>query len=103
MIVLHDVQLSSHQTRIDPDSSIVNPAAINITKPPQTRKEKVLKMNWGSSFTAAGAPDKTHRNTTSSANTVRTMVVKRDLVRLAHAALRVQKSVDHESARRLYT
>ena len=31
--------------RTEPDSSIVNPAAIHITSPPQSRNEKVLKMN----------------------------------------------------------
>ena len=37
--------------RTAPDSSIVNPAHIHITNAPQTRKEKVLKMNWVSSST----------------------------------------------------
>ena len=31
--------------RTDPDSSMVKPAAIHITRPPQIRNEKVLKMN----------------------------------------------------------
>ena len=29
----------------DPDSSIVKPAAIHMTSPPQMRNENVLKMN----------------------------------------------------------
>ena len=41
--------------RTDPDSSIVNPAHMNITNAPQIRKEKVLKTNIVSSSTAARA------------------------------------------------
>ena len=41
--------------RTDPASSMVNPAAIHITKPPQRRKESVLKTNWDSSVTCADA------------------------------------------------
>ena len=41
--------------RTEPDSSMVNPAHIHITRAPQTRKEKVLKMNTASLSTAAWA------------------------------------------------
>ena len=40
----------------DPDSSIVKPAAIHMTSPPQMRNENVLKMNWTSSLTMFPAP-----------------------------------------------
>ena len=39
--------------RTDPASSIVKPAAIHITRAPQTRKARVLRMNWASLSTAA--------------------------------------------------
>ena len=39
--------------RTDPDSSMVKPAHIHITNAPQTRNEKVLKMNAVSSSTPA--------------------------------------------------
>ena len=39
--------------RTDPDSSMVNPAAIHITKLPHIRKESVLKINLVSSVTCA--------------------------------------------------
>ena len=41
--------------RTDPDSSMVKPAAIHITSPPQRRNEKVLRTKAVSSATAAYA------------------------------------------------
>ena len=42
--------------RTDPDSSMVKPAAIHMTSPPQMRKENVLKMNRISSPTMFPRP-----------------------------------------------
>ena len=46
--------------RTDPDSSIVNPAHMNITNAPQIRNEKVLKTNIVS-FVNRGASDRRHQ------------------------------------------
>jgi hypothetical protein len=37
--------------RTDPASNMVNPAHIHITKAPQARKAKVLRINWVSALT----------------------------------------------------
>ena len=63
--------------RTDPDSSMVNPAHIHITSAPQIRNEKVLKMNWDSSLTAAWAPTVPHNRKPTTATTVRTLLLSR--------------------------
>ena len=44
--------------RTDPASSIVKPAHIHMTSPPQMRKEKLLRMNRTSPSTAVLRPSK---------------------------------------------
>ena len=64
--------------RTEPDSSMVNPAHIHITNAPQTRNEKVLRMNCVSSSTpAAWATDGQTKNAATGTITAPSMAAAR--------------------------
>ena len=64
--------------RTEPASSMVKPAHIHITSAPQTRNEKLLRMNCVSAATAAYACGTTNTRESVSMKT-RSMTFRRDL------------------------